>query len=247
MKYKDLSYRADLSEPIDISIPINDGARNPSCYWAADVRFEVIKSGDFIGDVKQGGSVNHKQITLIPHGNGTHTETYGHISRNENATIHHLHKSHHCIAELITLEPEALTNGDEALTLDAFNKKRQHLTEAVIIRTLPNSKNKLIRKYSGTNPPYLEAGITKKLNDEGVKHLLVDLPSVDKEIDGGKLEAHKSFWGMNETKREACTITELIYVDNNINDGLYLLNLQTLNIVLDATPSRPVIYKLELC
>ncbi|QSE99331.1 cyclase family protein [Fulvivirga lutea] len=240
------TYQADLSQPIDISIPLNEGIQNPACYWADDVNFEVIKSGDFIGDVKQGGSVNHKKVTLTPHGNGTHTETYGHISSDENATIHNLLKEYHCLAELITIEPASVENGDRLLTIDSFNEKRRYSTEAMIIRTLPNDQQKLSKKYSGTNPPYLDAKIAEELNQTGVRHLLVDLPSVDREVDGGKLSAHNAFWGSGSSIRKECTITELIYVDNKIDDGLYLLNLQTLNIVLDASPSRPVIYKLEL-
>jgi hypothetical protein len=44
----------------------------------------------------------------------------------------------------------------------------------------------VLKKYSHTNPPYLEEAAAlslRKLN----KHLLIDLPSVDKEKDEGKL------------------------------------------------------------
>jgi hypothetical protein len=36
----------------------------------------------------------------------------------------------------------------------------------------------------------------------------------------------------------------MIYVPGEIRDGLYLLNIQTLAIDLDVSPSRIVIYKL---
>ena len=43
--------------------------------------------------------------------------------------------------------------------------------------------------------------------------------------------------------RADATITELIYVDGAILDGSYLLNLQIASFELDASPSKPVLYK----
>jgi len=37
------------------------------------------------------------------------------------------------------------------------------------------------------------------------------------------------------------TITEMVFVDDSIADGLYLLNLQVASLRNDAAPSRPVI------
>ena len=39
------------------------------------------------------------------------------------------------------------------------------------------------------------------------------------------------------------TITEMIYVPNEISDGLYVLNLQIAPFENDASPSKPVLYK----
>ena len=244
---KDKKFRVDLSNPIDISIPIKEGDENPNCYWATDVNFKTIVAGDFIGSVAQGGTVNYKEVTLTPHGNGTHTETYGHLTADKSATIHNLIKGIYCNAELITLIPEHLENGDQLLSIDSFLASRKFETDAVIIRTQPNDDQKKLKKYSGTNPPYLDHKITEYLNKTGVKHLLIDLPSVDREIDGGALLAHRAFWGLPDNVRKDCTITELIYVPDSIPDGLYLINVQTINIDLDASPSRPLLFKVEEC
>jgi arylformamidase len=112
----------------------------------------------------------------------------------------------------------------------------------LIIRTLPNDKSKLTRNYNKTNPPYLEESLATYLNKQGIFHLLVDLPSLDREEDGGKLSAHKAFWGIPNKLRPSATITELIYVPNEVKDGTYLLNLQIAAFELDATPSKPVLY-----
>lgn len=240
------NYSADLSKPIDISLPIQEGANNPNCYYARDVQFNTIKSDDFIGSVSEGGSVNYTEVVITPHGNGTHTETYGHLSSDKKATIGKLFNEFHLIANLISLEPEYNGFGDQVITYDSFISKFNTGAEAVIIRTLPNNHNKRLKKYSGTNPAYLDPKIAEHLNKINVKHLLVDIPSLDKEVDGGELLAHRAFWGLPDEIRKDCTITELIYVDNHIQDGFYLLNLQAINMDLDAVPSRPIIFKLNL-
>ena len=83
----------------------------------------------------------------------------------------------------------------------------------------------------------------------GIKHLLVDMPSVDRLFDDGVLSAHNIFW---ETKQKKLnlntsnkTITEMIFVSDNIKDGKYLLNLQFAPFVADAAPSRPILYKIN--
>ncbi|MDQ7051231.1 MAG: hypothetical protein Q9M92_17585 [Enterobacterales bacterium] len=41
------------------------------------------------------------------------------------------------------------------------------------------------------------------------------------------------------------TISEMVYVDNAIDDGLYLCDLQVPAIETDAVPSRPILYPLS--
>jgi arylformamidase len=114
--------------------------------------------------------------------------------------------------------------------------------EALILRTLPNDNSKKEKQYSGTNPPYMDIALIPLLEEAGVKHLLVDLPSVDREEDGGKLAFHHAFWQVPENPQLDKTITELIYVDESIKDGRYILNLQVAPFENDAAPSRPVLH-----
>lgn len=239
-------YQADLTKALDISLPIKEGiTTNPSCYWAEGVKFETIVMGSFVGSVKQGGSVNYQKLTITPHGNGTHTECYGHISEDPEATINHHLSQFHFIAELISVSPHRLANGDAVIQLEQVKDKLKHAgTEAIIIRTIPNTDVKKTQQYSGTNPPYLHADVTRYLAENGISHILIDLPSIDKEVDGGKLSAHKEFWKFPESIRKEATITELIFVSDLIADGLYLLNLQIASLEMDASPSKPVLYKL---
>lgn len=246
LKINENQYKADLNSPLDISIPISNGEENPNCYYAKEVTFSTIRSGDFVGSVAEGGSVNYQELLITPHGNGTHTETYGHLVEDNDATISKLVNTVHCSAELISLTPR-IVDGDRILVFDDFIKAIKYHTQAIIIRTLPNKNNKLTFNYSGTNPPFLDPKIAYWMNENSIQHLLVDLPSVDKEVDGGKLLAHCAFWGLPDTIRKESTITELVYIDNEISDGLYLLNIQLLNIKMDASPSRPILFKLNEC
>jgi arylformamidase len=121
------------------------------------------------------------------------------------------------------------------------NKKR----EAIVIRTIPNTTEKLSMQYSNTNPSYLLEDAAIYLREKGVKHLLIDLPSVDKEKDGGELLAHNAFWNTSGKLRLDATITEFIFVPNLVEDGTYFLNLQIASFENDASPSKPILYKPE--
>lgn len=111
-------------------------------------------------------------------------------------------------------------------------------------------EEKKVRNYSHTNPPYLLEEAAVFIREAGIQHLLIDLPSVDREEDEGKLLAHKAFWNVKETQvlnrdaRMDATISELVFIDDKVKDGTYLLNLQIASFVNDAAPSKPILYKL---
>jgi len=245
LHFQSKQWQADLAQPLDISIPLREGDDNPNCYYAEPVKFETIEVGNFVGSVKRGGAVNYQKITLTPHGNGTHTESYGHLSADSRATLNALHTTFHFVTELISVAPDQAADGDLVITHDSVIRKIKHpQAKALVIRTLPNPESKKTKHYSGTNPPYLDPALTAHLAAIGIEHLLIDLPSVDKEVDGGKLSAHKAFWQWEKELRKHCTITELIYAPESVHDGLYLLNLQITSLETDASPSKPVLYKL---
>lgn len=241
-----ITYTADLSQPIDISLSVKNGDDNPNCFWADPVEISTITVGDFVGSVAQGGTTNYQRLSMTPHGNGTHTECYGHISADPNGTMDQCLNKYHFVAVLVSVPFTTFDNGDEIVTYENFiSQLDEQKVDAIIIRTLPNKSSKKLKKYSGSNPPYLDPKITQYYADNGIEHLLVDLPSVDRELDEGRLTAHKNFWQTEGQLRSSATITELIYVEENIPDGLYLLNIQIPSIILDAVPSKPLIYPLK--
>lgn len=236
------SYELDLAKPIDLSIPILAGKENVNAFYLGPVTYIPFSMGEFIGDVSKGGACNVYTISINPHGNGTHTETVGHISKNSYPIRNALNRTFFT-ARLITISPEKVGN-DFVITLNQLQEIDLSNVEALIIRTLPNSVEKNTRHYSGTNPAYMASKGAEYLREKGIEHLILDVPSIDREEDGGKLSAHHAFWNYPDEPRANCTITELAYIDNRIDDGFYLLDLQFAAFDNDASPSRPIIYSL---
>lgn len=237
-------YIAELNKPIDISIPLRN-TQGPKAFYAPDYKSFPVKTDSFIGSIKEGGIVNFFNIHVNPHGNGTHTECVGHIS-NESQSINDCLKQFHFTAVLISVTPDILENGDRIIMPDCLDKHKEVLSQvdALVMRTFPNDDSKINRDYSGSNPPYVHHETMKLMNDCGIRHFLLDLPSVDREEDGAKFLAHKEFWKYPLQTDVTKTITEMIYVDNDIEDGLYLLNIQIGSYELDASPSKPLLFKL---
>lgn len=238
-------FTTDLSSPIDLSIPLKPGVGSVNAFYIPPVIIEPIRMGNFVGSVSEGGSCNVNNITFNPHGNGTHTECVGHISR-ESYSVNDCFKGFFFLARLVSVEPFVSENGDMYITPESLLPVMPNgNVSALIIRTLPNDESKRTRNYSGTNPPYVLPDAMRLIVSMGIEHLLLDLPSVDKEDDGGKLSAHHIFWNYpGPAVREHSTITELIYVPNSAEDGTYLLNLQLPGVVNDAAPSRPLLYRI---
>jgi arylformamidase len=251
---------ADTDHSIDISIPLNFNGPQPNAYGVEPAASKPYETGGLVGDTRRGGSCNFEQYTFIPHCNGTHTECVGHITH-ERIAVNECLKDVLIPAVLISVEPEKasetketyaveLADSDKLITQAALQTNRLSVTSgtALIIRTLPNDDRKLTRQYNDAIPPFFSTEAMEYLVSLGVKHLLVDLPSIDRLYDEGRLSNHRIFWNIEEGSFETNTatrldhtITELICVPNKIQDGIYLLNLQIAPFAADAAPSRPVL------
>jgi kynurenine formamidase len=249
----------DISNPIDISIPTRFNGPQPNVYNVAPAVSTACEYGSLRGDTRMGGSCNFEQVTLIPHCNGTHTECVGHITIDRIAVRDCLRDSF-VTAELISIEPERKDRSDDLLIsraslVNALRGRNISIGSALIIRTCPNDESKLSRAYAGGDPglaelpPYFTPDAMAYVTELGIKHLLTDLPSVDRVFDQGKLLNHRIFWNIpagkalvDEHTRTESTITELIFVPNEVQDGTYLLNLQIAPFQSEASPSRPLIF-----
>ncbi len=252
--------------PVDISIPMNFNGEQPNIYDAERAVSKACEIGTFIGDTRRGGSCNFEEYKLIAHCNGTHTECVGPIS-DERVSIQSVLKDAFIPSTLITTEPEAAfdtsdtydphkNESDRLITLrnlsDALHSAAPGFLEGLIIRTLPNDESKISRRYMDHLPPFLSRQAMEYIVKLGVKHLLLDIPSVDRTFDEGKLTAHHIYWNVEEGSHNIDpfdhslkTITEMVYVPAEVKDGHYLLNLQIAPFVSDASPSRPVLYTIN--
>ena len=238
---------------IDISIPIRFNGPQPNAFGVDAATSKPI------GDTREGSSVNFEQYTFTPHCNGTHTECVGHIT-DERISVLDCLKDVMMSAVVLSVESESFGD-DLVLTLNSLKNAGVQPpataggsdtgVTALIVRTLPNDDSKLTRRYGeGNVPPYFTPDAMEYIVACGFKHLLVDMPSIDRISDEGKLVNHRIFWNVEPGSREinaatrmTSTITELIYVPGEVVDGKYLLNLQIAPFVADAAPSRPVLLR----
>ncbi|MGZ5242920.1 MAG: cyclase family protein [Bacteroidia bacterium] len=240
IQYANQTFTTDLEKGIDISIPVGRH-HGPEAFYLQQADFTTVEAGGFVGNVARGGSCNVENICFNAHGNGTHTECAGHISK-EPLFIKDVLQNSFFLARLISVEAkDAITKAD----LENAFPQNMEKCQALIVRTIPNDENKKTKNYSGTNPAYFSAEAINYINELGILHLLTDLPSIDKE-DDTKLLAHHAFFQLDGAWNLHKTITEMIFVPNAVADGLYFLNLQTAAFESDASPSKPLLYKLHL-
>ena len=229
----------------------------PNAYGVELASAKACEYGELVGDTRRGGSCNFEKITVIPHCNGTHTECVGHIT-NVRISVRDCLLDVLISAVLVSVETAVMNNGDLVISKGALESQMatplaDDGNSALIVRTLPNDDSKLSRSYDEQNiPPYFTTEAMQFVVECGFKHLLVDLPSIDRLFDEGKLSNHRIFWNvdpgsfeLNPASRLNSTITELIYVPGDVEDGKYLLNLQIAPFMADASPSRPILFKIN--
>ena len=270
----------DISFDLSMAVsPYTPALLQPQTFGLPGATASPFSTGSFTCAVDAGASVNCPVVSLCPHSNGTHTECVGHILPGR-VTLKDMDISRHsglCTALLLTAtastlrdsgdeyapgSPEDLVIGCRSLQ-EAMNRLAADNTHfattalaclssgGLILRTQPSPPHKHPGRWTGTNPIYLTPGAVGLALALGVKHLLVDLPSLDREDDKGAMLSHRAWWDIPPggpvqptPLLSTRTITELISVDQGIVDGPYLLNLQVAPLDLDAAPSRPVVYPL---
>ncbi|MGB9152609.1 MAG: cyclase family protein [Alphaproteobacteria bacterium] len=256
-------YSVDYSAPLDISVPVRFEGERLSSFGAPPAKRQPYEASGFIGNVARGGSCNCDSYAFIPHTSGTHTECVGHILDTP-VFVNDILKDALIPATLVTVTPVTpkacnetyscdLRPNDRVISATALHAAiRNHaptFLTALIIRTLPNGAEKTSRDYNATGAPFFSTEAMRLICSLNVKHLLVDIPSIDRMDDEGKLSNHRLFWDVPPEVHTATgkphsqkTITELIYAPETIADGRYLLNLQAAAFEADATPSRPVLF-----
>ena len=241
--------QADLGRGACLAIPLRDQGRHPRFFVDEPARFKPLAAGSFSGRVSHGASCNVDRVEFVPHCHGTHTEGVGHVLGDARPVQQALEFGL-LPAALVSVTPTDKSTDTPAgigPVIEAGDLTLPQGVLALVIRTLPNSADKCTRRYDQTPAyPLLSVEAMEAIVEAGIRHLLIDTPSVDAADDGGRLAQHRRFWGFSGAQpaadRSACTITEMIFVPDHLPDGLYLLSLGVSAIEGDASPSAPVLY-----
>jgi arylformamidase len=214
---------------------------------------QPLRLGDFEGEVVRGASCNCSRISLVPHCNGTHTESVSHLTVQQ-VPLQQFVPLAPLSALLLTVRPETAASSAED-SEPAPQPTDQILTRANLLQAwaqFGHSAAKALLLRTGAsidtdNPPYFSRQFMQELVARGVEHLVVDLPSVDRARDEGRLTAHRVFFGLPahsvdraQATRADCTITELAQFPVALADGPCALQLQLAPFSGDAVPSRPL-------
>ena len=207
--FEGVDFTASGEEAVDLSLAFQESG-GPSAWYVEPMQVEPVRANGFLGSVAEGGDVNFRDVTFNPHGNGTHTECVGHISEAAHS-VNRLSIPPLMPCLVVSIQPE-VKNEDHVITAKALElASERHWSgqiapPSLVLRTLPNNAEKRSKNWSNTNAPYLEAAAAQWLVDRGVEHVLLDLPSVDREQDGGVHSLHIMFSGNGpQSPREQAT------------------------------------------
>ena len=241
-----------------------DGAQS-NYFGVTPARGAPLTAGTFVGDVGEGGSCNAQVLQLAPHCHGTHTEGIGHVTAAHHDVLDVI-PNRRLNALLVTLPERRASDTTDALPPVTRHEDRVLVAsdlaaawpadttpDALIIRTSPNPVEKAHARYTDSDDyAYLTLSAMAHIVSRGITHLLIDTPSLDRLDDGGHLAVHRLYWGLppgstdrSEATRADATVTEMIYVPDDIEDGHYELALQPAPFTGDATPSNPTLYRSE--
>ena len=249
----------DLAAPISLAVEVSFGAGAQAWFGAPPARALPLIVGTFRAAVAAGAGCNCSTLTLTPHCHGTHTESAGHLTR-ETLDAYRIIPSGLLSAVVVSVRAELAERseegtdppphpGDRLITRAQLKSNWPRATRlrarALVLRT-----QSIASQAAGTQlPPYFSREAMSFLIEQGIEHLIVDLPSLDRLSDEGRLSAHRLFFGLpagaselSTAGRAHCTVTELAHVPEAIRDGPYLLELQAPALAGDAVPSRPLLY-----
>ena len=265
MTYIDICYRGrfhriEHHQPIRLSSRINLNDNSINLYGVAPASGEPLHYGSSVASVSKGGPCNATRINLVPHCHGTHTECIGHILAGE-CHVADLQFEPFMAATLIRVRLQLIENVKDGYNSSA-QKKDLVITRAAIDDALALMKSDYLQALvistnapdwlpEGESAPYFTHQAMERIAALGVRHLLVDIPSIDRPHDGGRMDNHRVFWGVGygstvEPARADCSVTEMIQVPQDLPSGHYFLSIHLPDISGEALPSMPVLFPFSL-
>jgi kynurenine formamidase len=257
--------RVAMDRGVSLAIPVEFNGSGPKHFGAPAPVSKPWSVGNFSGSVATGASCNCSTLSLIPHCQMTHTESVAHLTR-EPGDAWRVVPRGLLPAVVVSVSPEPARETSESTDPQpwgtdvlitqrrlraAWPMVRMVDPVAAIIRTLPNEAAKRTRDYSDLIPPYFTREAMQWLVEKRIEHLVVDVPSVDRSHDEGRLVGHRLFFGLppgsharGDAARSRATITELAFIPDEVPDGPCMLTLAVPALGGDAVPSQPIVYPL---
>lgn len=239
-------HRFRLSEPIAVSRDVfytpDSGAKSANAFHLPRFQAKTLEfANHFVGHVDRGGSCNVDVLSYVPHGL-THLETSAHVlSPGSNPpAVKDIPANHlHGIVYLIDLSYLEAEPG-QAIPWDTVKTKLNANTMPISMVALKTKSSLLPAHYDFTEKDfiYLAPETAKGIHDYRVtipgphttemkiNCLILDLPSIDREHEEGKLLAHRAWFGLPQTgysgtDEEKRALVELAWF-SGLTEGYYL-------------------------
>ena len=255
------AWRARLGTATSLARMLDFDRPHPRAFGAPAASTAAFVAGTFNGEVARGASCNCRSVHLIPHCNGTHTESAAHLTREPLSPVQ-LVPLEPLPALLVSVAPVAAeVSGENA---EPPPRPGDRLITAATIRRawpaawragLPPPRVLVIRTGADDDAPlapYLSLEAARLIVERGIDHLVLELPSVDRSDDDGRLAGHRVLFGLPagstrlaDATRAHATVTELAFVPAACQDGPCAVQLQLTAWTGDAVPSRPVHFALD--
>ena len=208
-----MSLAVDFDAATPLALVLDFSSDHPGHFGAPPATSSPFRSGSFEGEVARGASCNCRRITLVPHCNGTHTESASHLTV-EQRPLHHIVPAAPIPALLLTVPPLRAADTRED-SLPAPRSGDRQLTEELVSRGI---------QHLVTDLPSVD-----RLEDDG-------LPTAHRIFFGLPTRSTR----LDEATRAQCTITELAWFPDALADGPCAVQLQIPAFGGDAVPSRPL-------
>lgn len=227
LKIDDTQYELNINGAIPIHTTISE-ATPWRCFGIEPVKYEKLFR------IRDGVGCNCDRINFCPHANGTHIESRAHVYEDGERVLE----------SIKGLSPLLVAKLIDIRSISQEIVPQEHYT-AVIVRSSTVNKHMASSNFdfTGTNPPCITVSAMRHILAAfpNTQVLLVDLPSVDPESDGGQLLVHKEFFSRPKT----VAIVELCHIPEYIQQGTFALALNVAPFDSDACPCAPIIYPLK--
>lgn len=229
-----------LQNPISVgrTISLQPQYRSSGAFHLPKFLTSTFEVGDFIGDMKRGGSCRVDLHRYSPH-NLTHIESSAHIDEN-GITLDKIDRNK--LSGTVFLADLSSIISDFVKWEHLIDKFDHTKMDALAIKTssslLPQDKD-----FTQSDAMAVHHTTAQKFIDLGIDLIILDLPSMDKETDS-TLASHKIFFESDKTTRSQNVIIELAHF-HNLKEGYYYFVLTPPILQTDATITDIWFYHLE--